>query len=221
MQITDIFISNSNHLNEKTLKTKIRKVYSNNIEILKTELNKFKIFIMYRGKKEEETEFEEVLQLIVGNIISVDDIRLKADTMQSTYRKFIKTNKDNLALFRNIIGSSALFDISNNKIVIKTDLVSAIPVYCKNDLDNCISFSTHIDLFGAVDKNIKLDPVSAVEFLALGTVTYPYTIFQGVKQLPRQVFLNTMTLIAIVRIKTIGFLVLLENMKILKQQLLL
>ena len=54
MQIIDIFISNSNGFDEKILKKKISKVHlSNNIEIFEMEVNRFKVFITYLGKKEE------------------------------------------------------------------------------------------------------------------------------------------------------------------------
>jgi len=64
-----------------------------------------------------------------------------------------------------------------------TDLMSFIPVYCFCENGN-VMLSTHVDVLAIVSGQQQLvDMVSKVDFILHGVVTFPYTVYQTIRQL--------------------------------------
>jgi asparagine synthetase B (glutamine-hydrolysing) len=74
-------------------------------------------------------------------------------------------------------------DKATSDIEIITDLMSFIPVYeARRNYGRVLG--THVDMVARASESGQLDPVSLVDFIWNGVVTYPHTVYSGVFQLP-------------------------------------
>ena len=73
------------------------------------------------------------------------------------------------------------FDKRNGHIELISDMMSFIPVY-SNLQNDILVIGTHIDTIARINNN-SLDKVSIADFILHEVVTYPYTIYNGIKQL--------------------------------------
>lgn len=65
-----------------------------------------------------------------------------------------------------------------------TDLMSFIPVYLY-DKNNFFVLSTHVDSLARItNQNDFIDEISVVDFILHGVVTFPFTIYGNIKQIP-------------------------------------
>jgi hypothetical protein len=71
-----------------------------------------------------------------------------------------------------------LFNKKTGTLKVVSDMLSFIPVFISDK--NCVS--THINLIDSLD-NCSVDEVSLVDFIINDIITFPYTIFKGVRQL--------------------------------------
>jgi len=88
-------------------------------------------------------------------------------------------------LFEKLNGAFAIILANANGFSIVTDPVNFIPVYVgKNSSDESMSFGTHPDLVAIITGDpLKLDVVSAAEFLNSGNSTFPNTMHANVKEM--------------------------------------
>jgi Asparagine synthase len=93
----------------------------------------------------------------------------------------IKTDE----LFGKLNGAFAIILANASGFSIVTDPVNFIPVYVgKNNRDELVSFGTHPDLVSIISgDSLKLDVVSAAEFLNSGNSTFPNTMHTNVKEM--------------------------------------
>ncbi|MDD5457827.1 MAG: asparagine synthase-related protein [Phycisphaerae bacterium] len=89
------------------------------------------------------------------------------------------------SLFNQLNGAFALIAANQEGFCIVTDPLSFVPVYIgTNDNNMPIAFGTHPDILAAVSSDcLKLDAVSAGEFLNSGYCTFPNTIHANVKEI--------------------------------------
>ena len=72
----------------------------------------------------------------------------------------------------------------NAEILCVTDIMSFIPVYIHQDLKS-LMLATHSDaLARAAGQQFNMDVVSKVDFILHGIVTYPYTVYRNIAQIP-------------------------------------
>lgn len=68
------------------------------------------------------------------------------------------------------------------EITFITDLMSFIPIYKFHEKDDFI-ISTHVDALAKVSNQSEhIDPASQVDFILHGVITYPYTMYEKIKQ---------------------------------------
>lgn len=72
----------------------------------------------------------------------------------------------------------------SSEILCITDLMSFIPVFVYQDI-KAMMLSTHIDVLAKVThQQFNIDLVSKVDFILSGVVTYPYTVYSELFQIP-------------------------------------
>src|SRR5699024_7696890 len=77
-----------------------------------------------------------------------------------------------------------IVDKQHRKAICVTDLMSFIPVYSYANKENIV-ISTHVDtLASTTQQTSNVDKVSVVDFVLHGFVTYPYTIYENLFQIP-------------------------------------
>lgn len=88
-------------------------------------------------------------------------------------------------LFGQLNGAFAMIAANPEGFCIVTDPLSFIPVYVgTNDINMPVAFGTHSDIVAATSSNcLKLDAVSAGEFLNSGYCTFPNTMHTNVKEI--------------------------------------
>jgi len=113
----------------------------------------------------------------LGNPNTLQDLKTKI-----TPELFDKKND-----WSEIINGPFLILVINKKtnyVNILTDLMSFIPLYKYNNSEN-ILMSSHIDLLAELTNQINnRDELSELDFILNGAVTYPYTNYNEIKQLP-------------------------------------
>lgn len=90
-----------------------------------------------------------------------------------------------LRLDADLSGPYLLFIVDKNtaEITVVTDMMSFIPCYSYSQKGE-IYLSSHVDvLAGASGQGHAIDQTSIVDFILHGIVTYPYTVYQDVRQI--------------------------------------
>ena len=80
-----------------------------------------------------------------------------------------------------------LVDKRRGLVEVVTDMMGLLPVYYAGlaSPDKGVVVGTHLDLVAAVaGRSAQFDCASVAEFVERGEVTYPYTLFKSVRQLP-------------------------------------
>jgi len=88
-------------------------------------------------------------------------------------------------LFDQLNGAFAMIAANPKGFCIVTDLMSFIPVYVgTNDVNIPVAFGTHPDIVASISSDsLKLDAVSAGEFLNSGCCTFPNTMHTNAKEI--------------------------------------
>lgn len=88
-------------------------------------------------------------------------------------------------LFGKLNGAFGIIVANARGLSIVTDQVSFVPLYVgKNSSNGAVSFGTHPDLVAIISgDSLKLDVVSAAEFLNSGNSTFPNTMHTNVKEM--------------------------------------
>ncbi|WP_184947385.1 asparagine synthase-related protein [Salinisphaera orenii] len=79
--------------------------------------------------------------------------------------------------------AAVFVDQRKRTVTVVTDLMAFIPVYEGRHNRGSV-VGTHVDAVGALANSCELDHVSMAEFLVSGVVTYPYSCYREVRQLP-------------------------------------
>lgn len=142
----------------------------------------------YRGFRPLETG-SHIFLLLGGPILCFRDNRFLADAdsdtgTRSVFKRWVLENR--IKWDEDLSGpfTAILIDKMRCSAKVVTDLMSFIPVYaCRKD---AISFfGTHIDsLARAACESNNYDHVSLADFILTDRVTYPYTAYEKVQQLP-------------------------------------
>ena len=81
----------------------------------------------------------------------------------------------------------ACLDKTTGKLAVVTDINAFVPVYIAEAVDgeSHVIVGSHADAVAiAASCEQNIDPVSIADFLTYKTVTYPYTMYKGIRQLP-------------------------------------
>ncbi|MGQ7871156.1 asparagine synthase-related protein [Sunxiuqinia sp. sy24] len=74
------------------------------------------------------------------------------------------------------------FNKQNGVVEVVTDMMSFIPVYSNMDSKNLV-IGTHVDSLAKIQKS-SIDKVSIADFVLHEIITYPFTVYNGIIQLP-------------------------------------
>jgi hypothetical protein len=74
-------------------------------------------------------------------------------------------------------------ELETREVSIATDLMGLIPVFV-GQMDEGPVLGTHVDAVAQAMGATEIDHISAMDFVVHGTVTYPYTCYKAVRQLP-------------------------------------
>lgn len=102
---------------------------------------------------------------------------------QKIYQRFVQESQ--MCWQDDISGpfTALLINKQTNQIIIVTDLMSFIPVYTKQDAQGLWA-GTHVDaLAKACNEKNNIDEISITDFILNDVVTFPYTVYQNIKQL--------------------------------------
>lgn len=189
----DFLVSLDKRYKGKDLLNLIKKPYSSSapegeffdypwgsIAVLKERLADYKNILI-----KEDTTFAWVGDLVIAS----RDSFLGAFIKRLMYLQ--EHGKDNSAsiqtdeLFEKLNGAFAIILANARGFSIVTDPVSFIPVYVgKNSSDEALSFGTHTNSVAIITgDSLKLDVVSAAEFLNSGNSTFPNTMHANVKEI--------------------------------------
>ena len=117
---------------------------------------------------------------------SNNDFLTAADSNLATEKIYQRFVLENIMQWENDISgpfTAILVNKKTSEITLITDLMSFIPVYSKIDSKN-VWFSTHVDaLANACNEQKNIDKVSVVDFILTDVVTFPYTIYQNIRQI--------------------------------------
>lgn len=159
----------------------------------------------YSGFKPYESD--QHLMIVIGAPVLYfrdNDFLVSDDSSegtQSIYERWKLKNKiiwdEDLSGPFNII----LIDKLNNSIEVITDLMAFIPVYHAQETHN-LYLGTHVDALATIaNKSNKFDSVSLADFVINDTVTYPFTAYEGIRQLApsSRTFFSSKTSIPVVK----------------------
>lgn len=102
---------------------------------------------------------------------------------QKIYQRFVQ--EDQMCWQDDISGpfTTLLINKGTSEIVVVTDLMSFIPVYIRQKAQD-LWVGTHVDaLAKACGEQNNIDEISIADFILNDVVTYPYTVYQNIKQL--------------------------------------
>ncbi|MGE4442221.1 MAG: hypothetical protein AB7D27_12145 [Desulfomicrobium sp.] len=150
----------------------------------------------YRGFQPYETE-QHIFIVIGGPVLyfSGNDFLIEDDSNTASkliYQRWV--NDDNIKWDEDLSGPFNLLFIDKKikKITVLTDLMAFIPAY-SYESNNELFVGTHIDaLASACEKSNDLDHVSLADFIINDVVTYPYTSYTDIFQLPPASIINFM-----------------------------
>ncbi|MFC7062968.1 asparagine synthase-related protein [Halobacillus seohaensis] len=142
---------------------------------------------LYNGFEPYETD-EHITIVLGGPLLCFRDNSFlvnddsKFEAVRSIYNRWqeqqIKWDEDLSGPY-----SVLIIDKSTYEVHCITDLMSFIPIYYFSSGSNII-LSSHVDMLAdASNEQANLDIVSQVDFILHGFVTYPYTMFKGIKQI--------------------------------------
>ena len=136
-------------------------------------------------------ETSEYIIVVLGGPLPRYNNDVAAGTMPDDGTRWIlehwKDKKD-IVWDDDLVGHFLIVCVEKNtgKLMIVTDINSFIPAYVSNTFNDVkLTIGSHADavaVAAGVEKDV--DPVSAADFLMHQTVTYPYTMYKYVKQLP-------------------------------------
>lgn len=135
-------------------------------------------------------ESEQHLMVVIGGpvlyfcdngFLAEDDSNVAT---KAIYKRFLIDG--NMQWDEDLSGPFTIFLIDKQKgsVATITDLMAFIPVYtCQKK--NTIYLGTHVDVLAkAANEAANIDQVSLADFMLHGIVTYPYTVYQNVRQTP-------------------------------------
>lgn len=134
--------------------------------------------------------YENTLHILValgGPVLCFRDNNFltKTDSNQATvaiYQRWLVDKKIKWADDLSGAFTFILVDKLTGVVQLVTDLMSFIPVYkYQNSQQFCLS--THVDVLAKITDH-QIDEVSITDFILTGVVTFPYTVYEAIKQLP-------------------------------------
>lgn len=183
MLVLDFLITDNEHIKLSKLKELSKKIYlDKNIKFHQIKKGVFSIYLVYLGQYEEYKTYQEDFSLIVGNVIAFNFKPTNIDRIQSNYIRYKKLVKNDIDTTRGILGSSIRLSVKDQTISFYTDLISSLPLYVHTMDDETHIFSSHVNFIDNLVQNLGFDDVSVLEFLTMGTVSYPFTIYKKIKQ---------------------------------------
>lgn len=140
---------------------------------------------LYNGFDVYEEE-SYLVAVIGGPVLTYRDNSFLIDSISSegTESIFHRWKSGKMNWDKDLSGPFAVLIINKTlrEVIFVTDIMSFIPVYKYKTADEFI-ICTHVDVLAEVSKEIEnIDLVSQVDFILHGIVTYPYTMYQNIKQ---------------------------------------
>ena len=183
MLVLDFFTTTRKDINSEEVLGDFKTLYPDgDVEFFYKKIYSFHLWIAYKGNFEIEPFNNSTVRLIVGNLTAINDEYINHNTLQKQYLKHSETYRIE-DLVKVIEGGSVQLQISNSSIEIITDLLAAIPVYKAQPKSEDIFFGSYINTVSKFSQSTSFDNVALVEFLTLGTVTYPYSLYQNIRQI--------------------------------------
>jgi hypothetical protein len=187
------FIFSSNAKNIALLETSIKSIYPDNVSTFCLKGDWGMLVCTYRDKSEygyELIDSPESIFCLIGAPLYID-----STVSQQTEKKSLKINiKDIFEMYKTSINlisdclngpfSIIYINKKTKNIEVMTDLLSLIPIFGKYEINKC-TVGSHIDVVAeTLNLRNNYDYVSLTEFTINGRITYPYTAYKGVYQLP-------------------------------------
>lgn len=135
----------------------------------------------------EPYEDDEYIAIVIGGpLLMYQDNRFirNTDSNEGTKSIYARWKQNKIKWDKDLNGPFAILFINklSSEITFITDLMSFIPIYKLQTKDNFV-ISTHVDVLAKVSgERDRIDPVSQVDFILHGIVTYPYTIYKNIRQ---------------------------------------
>ncbi|MFC7321845.1 asparagine synthase-related protein [Halobacillus campisalis] len=143
---------------------------------------------LYNGFQPYETD-EHITLVLGGPVLCYRDNRFLVNeeaVFEGTRSIYERWHSDQMLWNEDLSGPYSVFIVNKHtsEIYCMTDLMSFIPVYSFSNHSN-IMLSSHVDILAcAADEQGNIDLVSEADFILHGFVTYPFTIYKEIKQIP-------------------------------------
>ena len=183
MVILDFFVTSKANLNLTEVSRQFHEIYKGkkvSFHFYKTD--SFQLLMAYTGRFEKDLFQGPNIRLLVGNINSICDENINQDELQIQYIRSLG-QRDLKDWIMDVEGASAQIFISDGSLRVITDLLASIPIYSATDKQGNIYLSSYLNSVSGSSGNYEFDGASLVEFLALGTVTFPHTMYCNITQL--------------------------------------
>lgn len=141
---------------------------------------------LYRGFQPYENK-EFIVVVIGGPVLMFRDNSFLNDinSTEGTKAIYQRWKTEEICWHNDLSGPFVILIINKmtSKVTCITDLMSFIPVYYSLGENNGICISTHIDVLAEITNHSEMiDPVSKVDFILHGVVTFPYTSYRNIFQ---------------------------------------
>ncbi len=182
-----IFSSKAKHTG--LLKTNLQSIYKDEIEVTEHhwEFGSLAIVKNHYNGFESVSTTDHMLVVIGGPLLKFreNDFITKKNSNEGSraiYERWIL--EDNMKWDDDLSGPFTIIcvDFKKTRITVVTDLMSFIPVYAYQG-EKSMALGSHPDVMARLF-NCKMDEVSMADFVLHEVVTYPYTLYEGLKQLP-------------------------------------
>lgn len=141
---------------------------------------------LYNGFSPYESD-RHIIIVIGGPVLCFcenDFLQTKESSFTGTKYIYDRWLEGNVQWDEDLSGPFAIFiiDKMNGEVLAVTDLLSFVPVYVFQENEN-IMISTHVDAVATAANQLhEIDPISQVDFILNGVITYPYTAYKNIRQ---------------------------------------
>ena len=183
MVILDFFMTSKANLNFSEVSQQFHEIYKGKkVSFYLYKTDSVQLLLAYTGRFENELFDKPNIRLLVGNANSICNEKTNQDELQKHYNQSI-LKRDLKDWIMDVEGASAQLIISQGSFCVITDLLASIPIYSARDNERNVYLSSYLNSISISSGSYDFDNTSLVEFLTLGTVTFPYTLYQNVTQL--------------------------------------
>lgn len=142
---------------------------------------------LYNGFNSYENE-RHITIVIGGPVLMYQDNGFikNENSSEGTISIYERWSKSEIKWDEDLSGPFVILIINKqtSEILCVTDIMSFIPVYSFNS-SNDLMLSTHVDILAKISKESEnVDTISELDFILHGIITYPYTSYKNIYQIP-------------------------------------